>query len=314
MNEELRKTCDEFLNNQLIFKEAFPFSYTRAIGAVASYYFMSQNVEANEEMLKLCRKIIRQYSGLFSSFRGNGELIYTSMLASDDDPGNKMSLALAAYDALKIYFRQTPYLTFLAMMMVDQVSPSSYHLIAGLTNTSYSLMKERHLFLTSDEDVPYAGLFAMSQKSTKGLVEESEQIYTALKSNFSIFSNNARQSVSHALALCSGDAMTKCEKLLRLYDLAYENKLRYGHSFELVALGVLANLGIDHTKLVEDLLDVAYYLKAHYPLFSGARRRYHAIMVCAAHYMSANVELTSAIVIATLLEIQQQQAAAAAAT
>ncbi len=312
MNEALIKTCEDFLHNQNVLKKTFPFSMTLELRAVSAYYFLAQKCEANEEMLKLCKTIIRTNNGPFSSFRGNGEKIFTCMLAADEDPGTKMALALAAYEALRTYFPPNAYLTYLAMIMTDLVPSATYYRNAERTMATYNYMKNQHLFLTSTEDIPFAGLFSMNIKSNYTLVQESEIIYRRLEESFSLFSKNALQSVSHALALCEGNTETKCNNFYELYDLAYNSGLRYSHSFELVPLSILANLHLDNNKVVQDLCDVSEYLKSSYGIFSKSKRRQHAVMVCAAHYMNTNVELTSAVVVSALLEIQRQQQAAAA--
>lgn len=281
--------------------------------AISAYYFMSQKTEANEEMIKLCRQIIKENNGIFSSFRGTGEPIFACILAADEDPGTKMALALAAYDALRRFFSFSPFLPYLALIMTDIVTPDAYNLIALNTEEIYNSMHASHIFLTSNEDIPYAGLFAMSKRQNEDLLLESETIYSILTDNFSFFSRNALQTISHALTLCIGEPRQKCKNFFNLYDKAKDAGLKYSHSFDLSALAILANLGLDLDSVTEDLLDVTNYLKNRYGFFSGTKRKQHAIMICAANYMNANIELTSAIVVSALLEIINQQAAAAAA-
>lgn len=315
MNDALKKTCDNFLFNQEIIKKTFPFSTTRELRAVCSYYFLSQHNDANEEMLKLCRKILRENNSLFSYFRGNGEIIFTCMLAADSDPGAKMDLALAAYNALKVFFPSNSYLPYLAIIMADLVVPHNYFYVAQIAKSYFDKMNDDHIILTGSEDIPFAGLFAMSNKKEYELLSESEEIFQKLKQSYNvIFSQNALQTAGQALALCSGSTDYKIKNLLELHNLTYSYGMNYSHSFELVALALLANLGIKLNDIAKDLKDVFDYLKDSYGIFSTTKRRQHATMVCAAHYMSANIELTSAVVVAALLEIQQQQAAAAAAS
>ena len=317
MNDNLTKTCETFLYNKSIIENTSrlisAFNTDTYFSAIGAYYFMAQKTEANEEMIKLCRQIIKENNGIFSSFRGTGEPIFACILAADKDPGTKMALALAAYDALRRFFSFSPFLPYLALIMTDIVTPDSYNLIALNTEEIYNSMRASHIFLTNNEDIPYAGLFAMNKRQNEELLLESETIYSILADNFSLFSRNALQTVSHALTLCIGEPRQKCTNFFNLYDKVKDVGLKYSHSFDLIALSILANLGLDLDTITEDLLDVTDYLKSRYSFFSGAKRRQHAIMICAAHYMNTNIELTSAIVVSSLLEIIQQQNAAAAA-
>ena len=82
-------------------------------------------------------------------------------------------------------------------------------------------------------------------------------------------------------------------------------------------LGILANMNIEFRQILQDFLAVDQYLSTQdgYGFFGFSRttRYMHVLLILFAYYMAGTPELSSAVVVGTLIEIQQEQAAAAAA-
>ena len=283
---------------------------------MAAYICLNHRDEPNEELLELCNQILKDNSGYFSYFRGNGKVVFAAMLSTDIDPGARMERAAIAYDELRGYFPSSSYLPLLALIIAKNAKVEEYRAIADRTRMIYDAMNERHAFLTSQEDSVFAGLIALQKKDIGDTIGEIETIYTWLNQEYS-FHRNAKQTLSHALALCSGRWEDKCLNLKRLCNALSAEDIKYSRDFALVPLAVLANTGIDTQHLIEDLLAVDEYLSDQegYGMlgFSRRKRIMHAAMITAAYHMTGSYELSCAVIIGELLEIAAQQAAAAAA-
>jgi len=321
MNEQLLRVCEEFIDNKELMREEFHWQNS-LIYPVCGYIFMAYKQMPDIEMLRICRQILKEHAGWFSYFRGNGELIFTTLLATSNDPGLKMELSDRAYDALKEYFSSSSSLPLAAMILAEYVPEDQYEVISYEANHVYRRLKEGHFFITGEEDVCFAVLLALYIHDRKSgflydeMTEEIETAFYQLKSEFP-FHGNAMQSVSHVLYMCDGSLEQKINNVLDLYDALYDVDLKYGKDYEMVALGILANLGIEKKQIVLDLLEIDGFLQGQegygFLGFSRRTRLLHCVMICAAYYMNETTQLTSAFILGVLMEIRQQQAAAAAA-
>jgi hypothetical protein len=240
------------------------------------------------------------------------------MLAVDDAPEEKLDRAYDAYYSLKEHFFASEYLTVASVILADIVSPERYGKICERAYRIFKIMKKDHPFITSSEDVVFATMLALSEKSDSEIIDECEACYDILKENFS--DRNALQSLSHVLAL-SDDGMSsakdKCRNTVRLFEMLKENKNKYGTGYGLATLGTIAMLpcGLDET--LRDILDVSEFLKTQkgYGFWGIGRteRLMHAAMIVTSEHMGHCDAMTGAAIGSTLSLIAAQHAATCAA-
>ncbi len=317
MEESLRQTCVDFLTYRDICRKSFLWTGYRQVFPVCAYIYLNHHIEPDLEQTKYCKEILRENSGFFSSFRGSGEPIFVAMLATEKDPGLKMRAASQAYSALRQFFGPSAYLPFLAMIMPDMMPNGMFKQFAQDARKLFDDINRNHRVLTGQEDVIFAGLLCLkTEREVPDLLDEIEYLYEHL-SKTSIFNLNAMQSLSHALTLCQGTARVKYRNLEDLCKFLKYAEINYGKSYEMIPLGILANLGIDTQNLCCDLMEVYEFLGKDdgygFFGFNNRTRLVHACLILCAYYMAGTVELASAVIVSVLLEIQQQQAAAAAA-
>lgn len=316
MRDNLSLLCEKFIENREIIRTVFHWESTY-IYPVCAAIFTDKRQTADAEKMKLCRDILRQQTGIFSNFRSNAKLALISMLAVSSDPEAKLQKALQVYDELKEHFFSSQYLPIAAMAIADLTGPEQYGEISARTRRIYNLMKNEHPFLTSGEDSVFAALLALSDLEDEQVVSETEACYEILKPEF--FSGNAVQSLSHVLALGEGSAQEKCRRVTELYEGLKERGCRYGTSYELATLGVLAMLPADLSEVMEDIVAVDDYLanqKGYGLLGIGRKQRLmHAGMLVTSDYMeqSGNLAMNSAALGGTISMIAAQQAAICAA-
>ena len=317
MKDSLQNKCRLFIENRDAFKAAFPWESSYFYPVCASVFTDKQKV-ADPERLKECRLLLKRTVGIFSNFRGTSELALVAMLAVDDDPKVKLDKAFDAYYCLKEQFFGSEYLTVASVMLADFVEPQEYGEICKRARRIFDLMKKEHPFITSSEDVVFATMLALSEKSDSDAIAECETCYSILKETF--YDRNALQSLSHVLTLCDDGLRTakdKCRDTVRLYDMLKEKKNKYGTGYELATLGVLAMLPCGIVETACDLLDVSEYLKGQKGYgFWGigrAHRLMHAAMIVASEHLVGSGVMAGAAVSSTISLIAAQHAATCAA-
>ena len=319
MNEMLISVCDEFLNYRDMMKDIIGFFSDRDIFPVCSYVFLSRREEPNEELIRLCRQILRENSGVFSGFRGNGEPVFAAMLSVTPDPGAAMECSVQLYEEMRSYKLSSEYLPLLCLYMISRIPPEEYGSFAYGTYELFRTLNEEHPILTSSEDVVFAGLLHATGRNHADLHDEISESYDLLKESLPfLYSSDSIQTISHVLTLCSSDPVSKVERTVRFRRMLRDAGYKYGNGFEMSLLAIIANIGIDHDQILADFEEADDYLlqdKAYSSLFGhGKRFRYmHDIMILTAYYMCITDEQTAAVIIAVLYEIKMRQAAAAAA-
>lgn len=159
------------------------------------------------------------------------------------------------------------------------------------TDSIFKQMKENHKWLTSDNDLPFAALLAVSDIDINMLFIEIEKCYQILKNKFE---KNAAQSLSHVLVLYKGDYLKKCNKVIEIFDGLKKSKHSFGTNYELSSLGMICSVDIDNEQLINEICEVDNYLKRQkcFGIFSVnkyTRRMYAALIVMSVHNNDSSV-------------------------
>lgn len=257
MNEQTLRNCEQLIANRDKLSAAFKWENALMHLSCAEIY-LSKGKEVDKDALETCRKLLKNKLGAFSTFRGMVQTPITAMLAVSENPEELLDNAVKVYELLKKHFSASNYLPVAAMMIAQTEEPYRYEQIVTRTHTLYKLMKEKHRFLTSEEDSTFCALMALSEKSDSELIAEAEKCFTILKGKG--FSANAVQSLGNVLALCDGTAEEKCEKTMQLFDKLKAAKHRYGKEYELPTLGILAMSGEDLDSIVQEMAEIDNWL------------------------------------------------------
>ena len=174
------------------------------------------------------------------------------------------------------------------------------------TKRIYKEMQSAHPWLTSENDLPFAALMAVSGTDADAVYAQAEEIYTILKKNLRA-DRDTLQMLSHVLAIRDGRAEAKCEKVCALAKGLKAARRSLGWGSRLAILGLLADSGLPTDALVERICETDAFLKKYKPfrgLFGvgGQCRRMFAVQMVhaslsreeglgASAMMTASVEL-----------------------
>ena len=314
MNDQMLKNCTLLLDSRDRIKTVFGWDSGLIHLACAGIY-VSKEKEVNVSVLQECKELLKQKVGLFSNFRSTASSPITSMIAVSENPERTLNNGLLVYQLLKKEFWSSTYLPLTAMVIAQMVEPHQFEAIAARTRRIYDLIKAEHPFLTSGEDSANCALLALSEKSDKELIYEIESCYQQLKPNF--FSSNAVQSLSHVLALGQGTAEEKCRRTMQLFNGLKEAGFKYGTSFELPTLGVLALSDGAKDKMIQEIVEINNWLSRQkgFGFFSTVttkQRLMYAGIVIQREYINTDAMQSTAVNSTISLIVAQEVAMCAA--
>lgn len=314
MNDQMLKKCTLLLDSRDRIKTVFKWD-SGLIHLACGGIYVSKDKEVDLSVLKDCKELLKQKVGLFSNFRSTVSSPIATMLAVSEEPERTLDQGLFVYQLLKKEFWSSTYLPLTAMVIAQMVEKDQYEAIVARTKRIYKLIKSEHPFLTSSEDSANCALLALSEKSDDELIHEIESCYQQLKPNF--YSSNAVQSLSHVLALGQGTAEEKCRRTMQLFYGLKQAGLKYGTSYELPTLGVLALSDEKVDNMIQQMAEINQWLSKQkgFGIFSSVtaklRLMYAGILAQGEHFNTDAMQST--VVNSTISIIIAEQVAMCAA-
>ena len=259
MDRQTEKKCLDLVENYSILEAGNKMEFSEMLLACAGTY-LAAGVKPDMSRVAECKKLLKSKAGLFSNFRGSDELLIRCKMALADDPSLYFENLEREYQRIKTFFsgEQT---VLAAMILAEQATTDG---LAEKTKQIYKEMKDAHPWLTSENDLPFAALMAVSGKDTSAIFAEAEKIYAILQKNLHA-DRDTQQMLSHILAIRSGDAEEKCEKLCELASSLKAAGHSLGRGSRLSILGVLADSSQPTDALVERICEADDFLKLHKP-------------------------------------------------
>ena len=295
----MENKCLKLVENYRILAAGNKMEFTEMLLACAGIY-LAAGREPDMDRVKECKKLLKSKAGIFSNFRGSDELLVRCKMALAPDPALYFESVEREYQHIKTFFsgEQT---VLAAMILAEQDGSGS---LAEKTKSIYKEMKEAHPWLTSEDDLPFAALMAVSGRDASAVYAEAEEIYALLKEKLKA-DKNTMQMLSHILAIRSGQAEEKCEKLCALAAGLKAAGHSLGRGSRLAILGILADSGLPADTLVDRICEADDFLKQHKPfhgLFGVGRecRRMFAVQMVQASLSEEDSLGTSAMLTASV--------------
>lgn len=316
MNERTLARCKNLIKNKETMKSVFTWEDGLTHLACAGI-FINKEQTANEEVLLQCKDILKRNTGIFSNFKSTAKPMIVAMLAANENPQLLMERGLKVHDLLKEEFMSSVYLPIAAMIIAQYADEARYAELAQRTRRIYKQMRADHPFLTSGEDSTFCALMALLDKPDEVLLGDAEECYKTLKSNF--FSSNAVQSLSHVLAMCDGEPKIKCQRTMELFQKLKEAGHKYGTSYELPTLGVVAMADGNQDEIVAEMAEIDQWLSEQkgfgfFSSISVKQRLMYAGMITQQDYINDKMMQGAAVNGVISLIVAQQAAMCAAIT
>lgn len=317
MNERTLARCKNLIKNKETMKSAFAWEDGLTHLACAGI-FINKEQTANEEMLLQCKDILKRNTGIFSNFKSTAKPMIVAMLAANENPQLLMERGLKVYDLLKEEFMSSVYLPIAAMIIAQYADEARYAELAQRTRRIYKQMRAGPSFPDHQgRTSTFCALMALLDKPDEVLLGDAEECYKILKNNF--FSSNAVQSLSHVLAMCDGEPENKCQKTMELFQKLKEAGHKYGTSYELPTLGVLAMADGNQDEIAAEMAEIDQWLSEQkgfgfFSSISAKQRLMYAGMIAQQDYINDKMMQSAAVNGVISLIVAQQAAMCAAIT
>ena len=150
------------IENRDVIRNIFKMSGEEMLLAGSSFY-VGIGHTANEEALKNCEKILKENTGIFSDFRGNARIPLICKMAIAEDPKQYFLTIKKIVDQMKhLKWINAQYKILAAMTIYDYGDMDSISDIIEKMTELFKGMKEKHPWLTSEEDISFAAMLAIS--------------------------------------------------------------------------------------------------------------------------------------------------------
>lgn len=259
MNPSLQQTCELLVDNKRIFSEAFRWS-NDTMNLAAAFLFTAAGRRADPAALSEAEQILKGETGALSVFRGHIKVPLLCKMALSGRPKAFLAQTVMLYERLNLSkWQSNEYKALAAAILCAGGGEGDADNLVLRTREIYDLMKAQHPWLTTGEDMVYAAILAVSGLNVEELAAEAERNYVILKGSFR--SRNAVQSLSHVLAPGEAPAEEKCARVIRLFEGLKKAGCKYGSSYQLSILGLLALLDVPEEQLIQEICEAEAFLK-----------------------------------------------------
>lgn len=309
MEEKMTALCQHFIENGNVIKKVFPME-SSLIYPIASNALSANGVTADETKLKECKAIVSKNAGAFSFLNGLVATPFAVTLSMKEDPKAAFDKVERYYSVIKKQFSRSSFSALLAIQLADFVSEEQIESVVDRGKALYGLMKEKHPFLTNEEDSVLAGFLALSEKDNAALIADMEECYGLLKKKFS--DKGSIQTVSQLLSITDGSMREKVEHLTELYDMLKDAGRKFSTDY-LATLAAVSILEEDNEKLRDTMLEIDGFLATQkgygfFGSFDKGTRLMHAAMLTADLYGTAANSQTPANASSLAMIVAQQTA------
>lgn len=260
MDKQIESKCLKLVENYRILSEGNKLEFKEMLLACAGIY-LAAGQEPDMDRIRECKKLLKSKVGIFSNFRGTDEILVRCKMALSEDPERYFESLEREYRRIKSFFSGEQ--TALAAMILAEAGTSEKE-PAEKAKQIYKEMKDAHPWLTSESDLPFAALMAVSGKDAAAVYAEAEEIYAILRKDLKA-ERDTLQMLSHILAIRSGRAEEKCEKVCALAAGLKEAGHSLGRGDRLAILGILADSDLPTDTLIERICETDDFLKEHKP-------------------------------------------------
>jgi hypothetical protein len=298
MTTSIQTKLTLFAENAQTIKKDFVWQNTMTRRLAALLYALAGR-SVDVEAIRDCYTMMKNETGVFSTFRGNMALCIAAMLSLKPNPQEAFLGTKAAYDMLKgAKFWSSDHLAIAAYQIAANTEKSRHAEVITRTRAFYEEMNRRHFFLTGADDTVFAVMLGLSDVDVTQGSELMEQVYQRLKPEF--FTANSVQGLAQILVL-SGSDDGIVDRVLALKSAFRNQKLKLDKMYTAPSLGVLALLPTPTETLVSDIAEAQTYLRGQKG-FSAWSVDTQQLLLCAAGIVASDhaEELKDGVVTAAL--------------
>ena len=292
MANSLQELCGLQIENEKIIRKASFLELDEVIKVGALFYTV-RNISPDGEKIRACKEILKRKTGIFSNFRGFLQFAIQVKMSVSPDPEAYLDAVLAIYKKLaegRILPGEIIVMT--AMTIYDLSDGRDVDSVIAAVKEAYAKIRQRHKFLTNENDLSYIAMMVLSGKDMDRQLEEVEMLYAALKERFHMPSDTA-QSAALVLSMSSKPADQKAESFISFYQALKEVKHATSKGKAMSVYAAFTDLDAPRELLVDEIGQAEDWLRHQkgYGILSSSdvRRVMAAALVLQQHELQSPV-------------------------
>ena len=292
MANSLQELCGLQIENEKIIRKASFLELDEVIKVGALFYTV-RNISPDGEKIRACKEILKRKTGIFSNFRGFLQFAIQVKMSVSPDPEAYLDAVLAIYKKLaegRILPGEIIVMT--AMTIYDLSDGRDVDSVIAAVKEAYAKIRQKHKFLTNENDLSYIAMMVLSGKDMDRQLEEVEILYAALKERFHMPSDTA-QSAALVLSMSSKPADQKAESFISFYQALKEVKHATSKGKAMSVYAAFTDLDAPRELLVDEIGQAEDWLRHQkgYGILSSSdvRRVMAAALVLQQHELQSPV-------------------------
>ena len=292
MTKTLSELCEIQIENEKIIRKA-SFLELDDIIKVGALFYTVRGITPDADKIRACKEILKRKTGIFSNFRGFLQFAIQVKMAVSPDPEAYLDAVLATYKKLaegRILPGEIVVMT--AMTICDLTGGSDADSVIAAVREAYAKVKQKHKFLTDENDLSYIAMIVLSGEDVERKLEEVEMLYVSLKERFRMPSDTA-QSAAMVLSMSRKPVEQKVESFISFYKALKEAKHATSKGKSMSVYAAFTDLDAPMEKLVDEVGEADNWLKHQkgYGILSSSdvRRVMAAALVLQQHELQTEV-------------------------
>ncbi|MBR6044189.1 MAG: DUF4003 family protein [Ruminococcus sp.] len=252
MRESLKRIVDDYNTNREVIGDCFKWEYS-VVHPLCAYIYGTYGKMADAETIQKSKEIVKNNSGVFSSFRGSAYAPTSCLVSLSSDPEGEIRNAVETNELLKKAFGWSEYMSLMALMIKKLEGSNDLDKLISRGKEIYEAIKAKHKLVTGGADAVMSILLAMKNSTVEEIVTESEFIMEELKD---YGTTGSRQVAALVLTLSDKPAAEKCSRFKALFEGIKERGKKYRRDESIALLSSLAVMDVDTDTLLDDICAV----------------------------------------------------------
>ncbi|MDW7656907.1 MAG: DUF4003 family protein, partial [Bacillota bacterium] len=149
---------------------------------LAALLFAAEGQQVDIAAIRAAEAVVKQKTGLFSSFRGATDMAIYALLALTADPESYLDRILSAHLQLRqAGYRSSDYLAVASCLIARDTSQENLAEQCAMAGNWLKAMKQQHRFLVGQDDYVYAVMLASAGLDPQNDLDRIEQNYRDLR-------------------------------------------------------------------------------------------------------------------------------------
>lgn len=261
MDSSASKLLTKFENTYNIMAKEYKWSSSQLINIFTSLIYTLSNVEFDREVMDGMHRLMKESTSLLSHYRSYDKFFMSALLHTKFDNPEESFLKLIKYeDELKAEgFSRGTYSGLAGYILLTSTEGEDGLATIRKAKQVYDKMREKHFWLTGQDDYPLAVLLAVSDDSIDSITAKVEGLFEALhRAGFS--KANSLQFLSHILSFGNDPEDVKVEKCQSIVNYFKNKKIRI-NSTHYGTVGLMALMFNNEYELLDEIVEAIEYLK-----------------------------------------------------